>query len=509
MSHGSSSPFEDSVTSSSRDSPRAAGPGVTAGGTTSSSAPTGDDTGDGPHPRGARRGRRLGLRARITAAFGLGALSLSAVLSVLTYGFVRGFLVEQREQAATTQTFLNARVVRDGLASRTPLPDPARILSSLETPSGTGAVFRYRGVWYANSVAVGRDTLPTRLRSLVEGGTPARQRFKLSGEPWLAVGVPIPRVQGVYFEAVTLADVDRILEVLGYSLAAAALLTTIAGAAVGRWAAARVLSPLASVSEAAAAIASGNLGIRLEAPDDRDLRLLAASFNRMVDALRARIRRDARFASDVSHELRSPLTTLSTALDVLLARRDELSDRSRAALDLLAADVGRFQRMVEDLLEISRVDAGVAELHLERVVLRELVQHAVRAAGADVAVTGSDVAVAVDKRRMERVVANLVQNAVSYGDGVAGIDVQESRDVARIVVDDNGPGVPPEERQRVFERFYRGSVSGRRGHSEGSGLGLALVAEHVGLHGGRVWIEDGDGARFVVEVPRRDAEARR
>lgn len=451
------------------------------------------------------RGRRLGLRARITAAFALGALSLSAVLSVLTYGFVRGFLVQQREQAAATQTFLNARVVRDGLASLSPLPDPARILSSLETPSGTGAVVRYQGVWYANSVAVGRDTLPARLRSMVEEGRPARQRFSLSGEPWLAVGVPIPRVQGVYFEAVSLDDVDAILEVLGYSLAGAAALTTIAGAAVGRWSAARVLSPLASVSEAAAAIASGNLAIRLEAPDDRDLRLLASSFNRMVDALRARIQRDARFASDVSHELRSPLTTLSTALEVLVARRDELSERSRAALDLLAADVRRFQRMVEDLLEISRVDAGVAELHLEMVELGELVRHAVRGAGADVPVTGSaaGTTVAVDKRRMERVIANLVQNAAAYGDGVVRVEVESSRRGVRIAIDDRGPGVPPGEHEKVFERFYRGSVAGRRGHGDGSGLGLALVAEHVGLHGGRVWVEDADGggARFVVELP--------
>lgn len=458
----------------------------------------------GRTPRRRRRGR-LGLRARVTAAFALGALSLSAVLSVLTYGFVRGFLVEQREQAAVTQTFLNARVVRDGLASRSPEPDPDRILLSLETPSGTGAVVRYRGVWYANSVAVGSEALPEPLRGLVDEGTPARQRFALSGEPWLAVGVPIPRVQGVYFEAVSLGDVDRILDVLGLSLAGAAVLTTVAGAAVGRWAAARVLSPLASVSEAAAAIAHGNLAIRLEAPDDRDLGLLASSFNRMVDALRERIQRDARFASDVSHELRSPLTTLSTALEVLMARRDELPERSRAALDLLAADVGRFQRMVEDLLEISRVDAGVAELHLERVNLSELVGHAVVAAGAAVAVAGAErrVEVDVDKRRMERVIANLVQNAMAYGDGVARVALEPSRHTVRIVVDDHGPGVPAAERERVFERFYRGSVSGRRGHSDGSGLGLALVAEHVGLHGGKVWVEgaDGQGARFVVELP--------
>ncbi len=495
MTRSSSLPSEDWVTSSSHD--RAAGPP--------------DDPSvrsrKGRRRAGRGRPRRLGLRARVTAAFALGALSLSTVLSVLTYGFVRGFLVEQREQGAVTQTFLNARVVRDGLAARSTRPDPDRILSSLETPSGTGAVVRYRGVWYANSVAVGSEALPQRLRLLVDEGTPGRQRFTLSGQPWLAVGVPIPRVHGVYFEAVSLEDVDRILEVLGFSLAGAAMLTTVAGAAIGRWSAARVLSPLGSVAEAAAAIAGGNLEIRLEAPDDPDLRLLASSFNRMVDALRERIQRDARFASDVSHELRSPLTTLSTALEVLVARRHELPERSRAALDLLAADVGRFQRMVEDLLEISRVDAGVAELHLERVDMAELLRHAVAAAGADVVVTGvaEDLRVEVDKRRMERVITNLVQNALAYGDGVARVAAERSARGVRIVIDDRGAGIPMEERERVFERFYRGSVSGRRGHGEGSGLGLALVAEHIGLHGGRVWVETAEtgGARFIIELPDR------
>jgi signal transduction histidine kinase len=322
----------------------------------------------------------------------------------------------------------------------------------------------------------------------------------------MAVGVPIPRTGAEFFEAFSLAEVERTLNLLGYSLAGAALLTTMAGAAVGRWASARVLRPLASVSEAAAAIAKGALDIRLVSPSDRDLAPLADSFNSMVDALADRIQKDARFASDVSHELRSPLTTLTTSLDVLRARRSELSERSQAALDLLDADVQRFQRMVEDLLEISRFDAGVAVLEVEEVDVRELVRHAL--AGATVPITAGDgsgrTTVLGDKRRLERVLVNLVENAAAYGGGATNVGVARRDGHVHVVVEDQGAGVPLAERTKVFERFFRGSAAGRRGAGGGSGLGLALVVEHVRLHGGTVWVEDGPGgmgARFVVELP--------
>src|SRR5204863_9462234 len=134
-------------------------------------------------------------------------------------------------------------------------------------------------------------------------------------------------------------------------------------------------------SQAAEAIAGGRLDTRLEATDDRHLGVLATSCNEMAQALQDRIERDARFASDVSHELRSPLMTLSASVDVLETRRDELSERSQAALDLLAAEVGRFSQLVEDLLEISRYDAGAVRLELDEIRLAEFVMEAVRASG--------------------------------------------------------------------------------------------------------------------------------
>ncbi|HET9441696.1 MAG TPA: HAMP domain-containing sensor histidine kinase [Acidimicrobiales bacterium] len=461
----------------------------------------------GARPVVRRPRRHLGLRARVTVAFALGALALSAALSGIAFGLVRSSLIEQREESAMARTFVNARVVRDGL--RAPAADLGRVVSSIESTGTAGAVLHVDNRWFANSLVIGRDALPPELRRSVAAGRPGRQRFVTAGQLWVAVGVPIPRVEAEFFEAFPLGDVDRTLDALGLSLAGAALVTTMAGAAVGRWAAARLLRPLTEVSDAAAAIAGGSLHIRLQAPADRDLAPLADSFNSMVDALSERISRDARFASDVSHELRSPLTTLSTSLEVLVARRQELSPRAQAALDLLDADVRRFQRMVEDLLEISRVDAGVTELALDELDVRDLVRHSLERAGGSVPLDlpegDAGWTVMGDKRRLERVLANLLENAAAYGGGATRVAVERGAGGVRLVVEDEGPGVPVEERSHIFERFFRGSASGRRGTGGGTGLGLALVSEHVRHHGGRVWVEAGPhgrGARFVVELPR-------
>lgn len=455
-----------------------------------------------------RRGRALGLRARVTLAFALGALVLSLALSALSYGLVRNYLVGQRETSAIREAYLNARLARDGLRASEPvLP---RILSSLQTPANSPSLVYYDQKWFSSSLRVGRDSLPSQLRAAVAGGQPSRQAYRLGGSASLVVGVPLPVVGADYFEIFSLDEVERTLGFMGVALLGAGMVTTVAGAAIGRWASSRLLRPVAEVARAAAAIAGGRLETRLPPIDDADLATLALSFNAMVDALAQRIDRDARFASDVSHELRSPLTTLATTVQVLAARRKELPERAGAALDLLQADVARFQRLVEDLLEISRFDAGVAELHLEEVRLGELVVRAVEGvAGSrlpiEIAPGVDSLGLRADKRRLERVIANLVENATNHGGGATRVRVERSPFAARLLVEDAGPGISTRERGAVFERFFRGSVAGRRrGGGQGSGLGLALVAEHVRLHGGRVWVEDGPGgrgARFVVELP--------
>jgi two-component system sensor histidine kinase MtrB len=459
----------------------------------------------------ARRFMRLGLRTRLTVAFALGALVLSVILATVTYGLVRENLVRQREASATRQAYLNARVLRDSLRGAA-APEQS-LLDTLQTPAGASPILFRSGQWFAaNPIDRGREQIPVRLRELVASGKPARMRFQLEGQTQLAVGIPIPAIEGAYFEIASFSDVQRALRSLALSLLAAAAVTTTAGALLGGWASRRVLRPLSHVSAAAVAIAGGRLDTRVARITDPDLGTLIDSFNDMATALQERIERDARFASDVSHELRSPLTTLTASVGILEARRDELPERAQAALDLLSADVRRFSSMVEDLLEISRFDAGAAHLLLETARISELVVQAVAASGnrgvpITVSADAAASTVAIDKRRLVAVVSNLLSNAERHGGGATLVDVELAEGGwVRIAVEDAGAGVPVEDRDRVFERFARGAdAAGRRGSGEGVGLGLALVREHVNLHGGRTWVEDrrgGDtGARFVIELP--------
>ena len=315
--------------------------------------------------RALHRLRRLGLHTRLTAAFALGALVLSILLSGLAYGFVREEFADNREEEAASEVVGNAEVVREFL--RTEEIDRRRVLERLRTPVGGSPVLLSDEQWYPLDIDRGRKELPPALIQRVTSGQPARMRYRLDGEALLAVGVPLPSARAAYFEIVSLGELDDDLRALALALVAAAVLTTAAGALLGAAFSRRVLRPLADVRQAATAIAGGRLDTRVAKVDDADLGALVTSFNDMARALQERVEQDTRFASDVSHELRSPLTTLAASAEVLVARRDELSERSQQALDLLVADVGRFRAMVEDLLEISRIDAGAAVLDLDEV----------------------------------------------------------------------------------------------------------------------------------------------
>jgi two-component system, OmpR family, sensor histidine kinase MtrB len=464
----------------------------------------------------------LGLRARVTATFAIGAFALSTIMAGITYFAARQSFLNERQGADQRQAFANASLIGNALRSSVPPVD--QLIGSIDTQTGSLSVLHSGGTWHATSIEVGQSAIPAELRTLVLRGTPASQFFSLGDTPQIVIGIPLPAEHAAYFEVFSLDELASTLRTLAFALAAAALVTTLAGAAVGRWASGRALRPLAGVTDAAVAIAGGQLDTRVEAGDDVDLQELASAFNRMTANLQERIEREARFTSDVSHELRSPLTTLSATIGVLEGHRQELSPRARSALDLLDGDLRRFTRMVDDLLEISRFDAGSAELSLDEVDPGELVRRAVGASApigedghrapvvfpveVDPAVEG--LRLPVDKRRFERVMANLVENASLYAGGVTRVTVgRHPVDVAvpartiRVVVEDQGPGVPPSDRAHLFERFYRGGRAGRRESSEGTGLGLSLVSEHVRLHGGAIWIEDAPvrGSQFVIELP--------
>jgi signal transduction histidine kinase len=445
-------------------------------------------------------------------AFAVGALLLSALLSGTTWALTRENLLNQREDSATAVVYQNAQIVQQ----RAPGTEPQTLLGSLFPGARPILYTNADGDYVALTPSFGQDALPAELREMVVGGgQPARMRYDLRGEMQLAVGIPIPSAEVSYFEIVSLGDLEETLDALGISLLGASLVTTLAGAALGWWASRRALRPLTGVTTAALALAAGRLDTRLETSEDPDLRPISASFNDMAQALQDRIERDARFASDVSHELRSPLMTLAASIEVMNNQRDDLPERARSALDLMVADIDRFQQLVEDLLEISRFDAGVARLELEEVHLAELVMQAVsHSTDADVPVELdaelAGVVVQADKRRIVRVIANLIDNATRYGGGATSVSLRQAEGGVQIAVEDLGEGVAADDRDLIFDRFNRGSAAGRRGSSDGVGLGLALVAEHVHLHGGQVWVEDRadgqSGARFVVVLPVEDRE---
>ncbi|MGH9297498.1 MAG: HAMP domain-containing sensor histidine kinase [Acidimicrobiales bacterium] len=459
------------------------------------------------HQRALRTHRRhVGLRARVTITFALGAALLSGALAGITYLSVRSSVVNQQTATLRHEAISSALLLRPEL--QLPIVDYPRLLAESASTHGSDTLLYHSKHWYASSVLFTPPRpVPVLLRKAVLRGTPEEQTILLGNSPTYVVGVPIPAANSAYFELFPLTDSSKTLHVLLVSLILAAVVTTLGGALVGSWAASRALRPLQEAAHAALDIAGGRLDTRLETDDYADLAVLTSAFNRMADRLQERIEREVRFTSDVNHELRSPLTTLAASLAVLEGRRSELPERSQRALDLLGAEVRRFRRLVDDLLEISRLDAGLSDMSLSDVPLGDLVERCVAATGQLVPIELSEAAAGerllVDKRRFERILTNLVENARHYGGGATRVAVLAQDHVARILVEDHGPGVPLEERERIFDRFSRGASGRRRGLGQGTGLGLAIVAEHARILGGRVWVEENDpvGARFVVELP--------
>ncbi len=458
--------------------------------------------------------RRLGLRARISIAFAAATLLLTGTLSVLTLGVTREVLLTNREDGAFQFALRNAEAVRNNLPSQV-----TDVVSALNTSYGSRPVIRVGDVWSAqNPVELGRDDLPRSLRAIVDQqGTAARQRATINGHPMLVVGIPIPGdIDASYYEAIDLSDTDDTLQVLSTILIGTTAVATVVSAILGYWVSRRTLLPLTEVSQASRLIADGRLDTRIEPPADRDLARLVEGFNDMAQALEARISRDGRFASEVSHELRSPLMTLTASVAVLENSKDSLPPRAVTALELLASDIERFTQLVEDLLEISRFDVGTARLERDDLLVTEFVRQVLRheaVRGVQVVVSPDveDLVIQADKRRLGRVMSNLLDNARKYAGGAVRVELDRADDRLLIAVEDAGPGVSDDERLVIFDRFSRGSSGGRRGADTGVGLGLALVTEDVNLHGGEVWVEDrhaGEpGARFVVALPLRRGAA--
>ena len=465
-----------------------------------------------PPEVGQAQPTRLGLRTRISLSFAVGGLMVTAALAGATLVLTRQQLIDSREQAAAAFAVTNATRLSNQLTVGAKVEDLAPIVDSMTKIEGSQRLIRIRNDWLP-SPELDREDLPQVLLDRVANGKAGQLRAEVAGQTRLVVGIPLQSFDAAYFAVVGLADLNDALTDLRIILMGAGAGATLLAAFLGWWVSQRTLLPLRRVRGAAEAIAGGRLDTRLEAQSDPDLDRLAESFNEMAMALEERIRRDARFASEVSHELRSPLTTLMTSVGVLEARREELSPRSLTALDLLSRDLERFNRLVAELLEISGYDAGAASLDLTEVQVAQFLDASVRTAGPvpiHLPNYAEGLVIRIDKRRLARAMANLLDNAHRYGGGPTAIVLEQDSGCLRIAVEDEGPGIPEAERTAIFDRFSRGAASGQRGDDGGTGLGLSLVHEDIRLHGGQVWVEsrpDGHaGARFVIELPLRGYE---
>ncbi|GGS97388.1 ATP-binding protein [Nonomuraea spiralis] len=351
----------------------------------------------------------------------------------------------------------------------------------------------------------------------------AWQRVTRDGVPYLVAGSRVMLIAGGTPSGITVYLVESLAQAASDETAvlraaqAAAVPVVLVAVLAGLLAARGVLRPVADLDHAARRLGEGRLETRLPVRGGDELARLAGRFNetaaaleRSVGELRELEARSRRFVADVSHELRTPLATATAVTDVLEAGADRLDADAGAAARLVTAEITRLTRLVDDLMEISRFDAGAAVLNLDDVDLGAAVAACLRSRGWSSAVSADlppDVIVPLDPRRLDVIVANLVGNALRHGTPPVTVRVRATGETVAVEVADHGPGLPADVLPYVFERFYKADAA--RTRSEGSGLGLAIARENALLHGGDLTVAPGPGAVFTLTLRRTGPPATR
>lgn len=498
---------------------------------------------------------RSSLQLRVVATtILLGVLVVTAVGSFLLARISDG-LVESRRQGAENESAVvfsdadqfiksyqatnDPGQMASDLVNRLagPVSDPLRIvvLLPLVTETGVSAVSG-RSSAGLSSVETS-SVIPAALRLQVSSDAwhqpSANVALPVSGPggsertvPAVAVGtlVDLGQSAGGTYELYLVYRLDREVQVLQLVqrmfLIGGVLLVLLVGA-VAFVVTRQVVAPVRQAASTAEELASGRLDRRMRVRGDDDLARLARAFNEMATSLERQIHRleelsraQRQFVSDVSHELRTPLTTIRMAGEVMYEARDRFDPALTRSAELLQTQLDRFETLLADLLEISRFDAGAAQLDAEPFDLRELVHRVVDGLGPLAECHGSHITVHAplipcmaecDPRRVERIVRNLVGNAIEHGEGgTVLISVAADTDAVAVSVRDHGAGLRTEELELVFNRFWRADPARARS-TGGTGLGLPIAKEDAHLHGGwlQVWGKSGEGANFRLTLPRR------
>ena len=449
--------------------------------------------------------RRQTLGVRITLTYVALAAGVAFVLSAATFLALRTLLENQRVTSATRQTTFALLFAREFVGT-----DPERlqrVVSLLETREGIEAMVTEGESWFSSAIPLTSEVVPPELLELVSQEKLGYQFHTIDGMRMLVFGAPLPPQTANLYLFYSLSDIDRTSSLLARVLIIVSAAGVVAASLIALRVSRRILLPLGAVSAAARRVAEGLLETRVEPPSEDELGTLAASFNEMASALQEMIVRERRFVANVSHELRTPLSTLQATSELLHAHRADLSSAGREAVDLIVEDVSGLGRLVEELLEVSELDAGRAKVAWERVELGEVAEAVLRRRRLTVPVTGSSAATFADKARLERVVGNLVDNAYAHGRGRdVRIEVGHGDGWDLVTVRDRGPGIAPKDQAHVFDRFYKTDASRSR-EQGGVGLGLAVALANARLMGGTIDVVSGsgEGASFTLRLPIRSA----
>ncbi|MDK7134391.1 MtrAB system histidine kinase MtrB [Corynebacterium sp. UMB4614] len=478
----------------------------------------------------------------------IGSVFLSSVLVILALGFVLiSFLNQQllnaKYSSATEEIHRARATVEEQIAATdTSNPLPVRLSAARAVLADSGSTAKansavYEPVLMASSsagdeVRVPQEAvIPTKLRNFVQQGqvsyqyttmTEGTQTFKA-----LVIGTPVASdVSGIELYLVMPLDAEENTLNLMRGLLLAGAIVLLVLLVVIAWVFAQQLTvPVRSASRIAERFAAGHLRERMVVDGQDEVARLSISFNEMAESLSAQIRNleefgslQRQFTSDVSHELRTPLTTVRMAADLIKDNAENLDPLTARAAELMDKELDRFEMLLGDLLEISRHDAGQANLSAEKIDMRGVVHSAlaqVRGLAEDLGVEfrldlpEEPVTAEVDSRRVERILRNLLANAVDHSEGhpVEVALAATERNVA-ITVTDHGVGLNPGEEEMVFNRFWRSDPSRER-RTGGTGLGLAIAREDAKLHGGVLDAigEPGVGSCFRLTVPRKAGSA--